>query len=85
MILTGKHRFLKGKREKLITGKPDADHHGHDITIGEGCWIASGVIITGQVNIGDNSIIGAGSIVTKNVPSGVFAAGVPAKVIKKLS
>ena len=84
MILTGRHRFSQGKREKLITNKPDAPSFGYDIKIGKGCWIASGVIIIGRVNIGDNVIIGAGSIVTKNIPSGVFVAGVPAKKIKKL-
>ena len=82
MILTGIHRLLNGRREKLVTGKPDAPPEGYDIKIGQGCWIASGVTIIGQVNIGDNSIIGAGSVVTKSIPSGVFAAGVPCKVIK---
>jgi len=84
MVLTGRHRFLQGKREKLITNKPDAPSFRYDIIIGTGCWIASGVIIVGRVNIGDNVIIAAGSVVTKSIPSGVFAAGVPAKVIKKL-
>lgn len=85
MVLTGVHRFLNGKREKLITGKPDAPSEGYDIVIGEGCWIASGVSIIGKVNIGENSIIGAGSVVTKDIPSGVFAAGTPCKVIKNIS
>lgn len=84
MILTGRHRWLNGKREKLITGKPDAPPEGYDIIIGSGCWIASGVTILGGVKIGKNTIIGAGSLVLKEIPSGVFAAGNPCKVIKSL-
>lgn len=83
MVLTGKHEFLDGRRKSLTTKGLETPLEGYDINIGSGCWIASGVIITGKVNIGDNVIIGAGSVVTKNIPSGVFAAGVPAKVIKE--
>ena len=82
MVLTGVHEFMNGKRKRLITKGFETPLEGYDIKIGEGCWIASGVIITGNVEIGDNVIIGAGAIVTKDLPSNVFAAGVPAKVIK---
>jgi galactoside O-acetyltransferase len=83
MVLTGVHEFLNGVRKSLITKGLETPLEGFDIKIGKGCWIASGVIITGKVNIGDNVIIGAGAVVTKDIPSNVFAAGVPAKVLKK--
>ena len=54
------------------------------ITIGNNVWITTNVTILGGVTIGDNSVIGAGSIVTKDIPSGVFASGNPCKVIKKI-
>ena len=46
--------------------------------------MASGVKILKGVNIGDNTVIGAGSVVTKNIPNNSVAVGVPAKVIKKI-
>ena len=82
MVLTGRHDFHKGKRKKLTTDEKETPVEGYDIHIGEGCWIASGAIIINSVNIGNNVIIGAGSVVTKNIPDGCFAAGVPAKIIK---
>jgi acetyltransferase-like isoleucine patch superfamily enzyme len=84
MVLTGRHEFVGGRRRRLVTGEPDTPTTGSDIRIGSGCWIASGAIVTGGVTIGDNSIIGAGAVVAMDVPSGVFAAGVPARVIKQL-
>ena len=51
------------------------------ITIGENCFIGDSVIVLPYVNIGPGSIIGAGSVVTKDVSSGMVAAGNPAKVI----
>lgn len=83
MVLAAVHEFLDGKRKSLVTGGLETPLEGYDIKIGKGCWIASGVIITGNVNIGDNVIIGAGSVVLKDIPSDVFAAGVPAKVLKR--
>lgn len=47
--------------------------------------ITSNVTILPGVTIGDNTVIGAGSVVTKNIPSGVFAAGNPCKVIRKIN
>lgn len=82
MVLTGIHEFEGGMRKKLYSGAKDTPQNGLDISIGNGCWIASGAIISGGVTIGDNAIIGAGSVVVRNIPSGVFAAGTPAKPIK---
>lgn len=50
------------------------------ITIGNSVWIGGGVIILPGVTIGDNSVIGAGSVVTRDVPAGVIVAGNPARV-----
>lgn len=51
------------------------------IKIGNNCFIGCGAVIMGGVKIGDNVIIGTRSVVTKDVPSGMVAAGMPAKVI----
>lgn len=55
------------------------------ITIGDNCWIAGNVTVCGGVTIGNGSVIGAGSVVTHNIPDGVFAAGVPCKVIREIT
>lgn len=55
------------------------------IAIGSDCWIASNVTICGGVSVGDGTVIGAGSVVTRDIPSGVFAAGNPCRVIRKLT
>lgn len=54
------------------------------ITIGNNVWIGSGAIILGGVSIGDDSVVGAGAVVTKDVPPRTLVAGNPAKVLKKL-
>lgn len=54
------------------------------ILIGEDVWIGGSAVICPGVTIGDRSVIGAGSVVTKNIPSDVFAAGNPCKVIRSL-
>jgi acetyltransferase-like isoleucine patch superfamily enzyme len=74
----------------------DADWHDiHDRTsspgktapviLEDGVWIGDSAIVCKGVTIGENSIIGAGSVVTKNIPANVVAAGNPAKVVKKLN
>lgn len=55
------------------------------IHIGNNVWITSRCIILGGVTIGDNSIIGAGSVVTRDIPPNTFSAGNPCKVIKALN
>jgi maltose O-acetyltransferase len=74
MILTSSHDY--DDFNKVIV-KP--------VTIGENVWITSRVIILPGVTIGDNSVIGVGSVVTRDIPSGVYAAGNPAKVIKEIN
>ncbi|MEQ9237513.1 CatB-related O-acetyltransferase [Coleofasciculus sp. E2-BRE-01] len=62
---------------------PDLSSFKGEVNIGNNCWIADNVIILGGVKIGDGAVIGAGSIVTKDIPAYSIAAGNPAKVIKK--
>ena len=54
------------------------------IHIGNNVWIGSRVLILKGVSIGDNSVIGAGSIVTRSIPSNSLAVGIPAKVVRTL-
>lgn len=54
------------------------------ISIGSNVWVGGGAIICPGVTIGDRTIIGAGSVVTKDIPSDVIAAGNPCKVIRSL-
>ncbi len=52
------------------------------ILIGHDVWLGTGVIVLSNVRIGDGAVIAAGSVVTKDVPAGAIAAGVPARVIR---
>jgi acetyltransferase-like isoleucine patch superfamily enzyme len=54
-----------------------------DVTIGPGCWIGAKVTILGGVKIGKGCVIGAGSLVQKDIPDWSVAVGVPARVIRK--
>lgn len=87
MLLTGHHRFLDGHRASLAVksdggwggGEEEVPTSGHDISIGTGCWIASGAIVTGGVTIGNHAIVMAGAVVTRDVPAGAIVGGVPAR------
>lgn len=50
--------------------------------IGEGCWLGAKVVVLDGVSIGDRAVVGAGAVVTKNIPAHVLVMGVPAKVVK---
>lgn len=60
------------------------EYEGKDVVIGNNVFIGNNVTILKFVSIGDNCVIGNGSLVTKNIPPDCFAAGNPAKVIRKL-
>lgn len=55
------------------------------IEIGNNCWIGGGVIVLPGVKIGDGTVIGAGSVVTKNIPSNCVAAGNPCRIIRTIN
>jgi len=54
------------------------------VRIGRNCWLGAGVVIVPGVTIGDNVVIGAGSIVTKDIPSNVVAVGNPCRVLREV-
>lgn len=55
------------------------------IKVGNNVWICGNVTVLAGVSIGDNSVIGAGSLVNKDIPPNVLAAGNPCKIVKKIS
>ena len=55
------------------------------VHIGRNCWLGAGVIVLPGVKIGDNSVIGAGSVVTKDIPANVIAVGNPCKILREIS
>ncbi|MCH3975138.1 MAG: sugar O-acetyltransferase [Bifidobacterium tibiigranuli] len=64
------------RRDKLEAAKP--------IVIGDNVWLGGGVIVCPGVSIGENSVIGAGSVVAKDIPANVVAVGNPARVIRRI-
>ena len=52
------------------------------VRIGSNCWLGAGVIVLPGVTIGDNTVVGAGSVVTRDLPSGVVAVGNPCRVLR---
>ena len=84
-LATPNHPFIA--KERLVAEYPDGTHdleYSEPITIKDGCWICSGVTVCGGVTIGENSIVAAGAVVTRDVPPNSIAAGVPARVIREI-
>ena len=75
-IYTPMHPFEAELRRKEEFGKP--------VEIGSDVWVGGGAIILPGVRIGSRAVIGAGSVVTREVPDGVFAAGNPCRVIREI-
>jgi maltose O-acetyltransferase len=76
-IYTAQHPLDADERDKWEDCKP--------VTIGERCWIGGHATICPGVTIGDRTVIGAGSVVTKDIPADCLAVGNPARVIRKLN
>jgi maltose O-acetyltransferase len=75
-IYTPLHPFDAAERRRAEFGKP--------VVIGSDVWVGGAAVICPGVTIGSRSVIGAGSIVTRDIPDGVFAAGNPCRVIRRL-
>ena len=76
-IYTPMHPLNAALRRKQEFGKP--------VTIGSDVWVGGGAIILPGVRIGSRAVIGAGSVVTRDIPDDVFAAGNPCRVIRELA
>lgn len=57
---------------------------GAPIVIGDNVWLSGGVIVCPGVTIGDDTVVGAGSVVTRDLPAGVVAVGAPARVLREI-
>jgi maltose O-acetyltransferase len=57
---------------------------GEPITIGDNAWLGGGVIVCPGVRIGEDSVIGAGAVVTRDIPASVVAVGNPARVVRRI-
>jgi acetyltransferase-like isoleucine patch superfamily enzyme len=89
------HEVRIGNNTMLAPYVSVIDHDRHEVqpgtpmyrgpvVIGNNVWLCRNVCVMPGVTIGDGSVIGANSVVTKDIPAGVFAAGLPAKVIRQL-
>lgn len=76
-ILTPMHPMDAALRRQQEFGRP--------VEIGSDVWVGVGALILPGVTIGSGTVIGAGSVVTRDVPSGVFAAGNPCRVVREIT
>lgn len=86
-IVTPMHPMLAQERRGMVCsdGVERFLCYAKPVTIGNDCWFGANVTVCPGVTIGDNCVIGAGSVVTRDIPSNSFAAGVPAKVIRTIT
>lgn len=66
-------------------GAPDGDDQIGDIVLEDDVWLATGVTVSAGVRIGRGTVVAAGSVVTRDLPPNVLAAGVPARVVRRLA
>ena len=78
VVATAGHPILPELREK-------AYQYNMPIHIGRNCWLGAGVIVLPGITIGDNVVIGAGSVVTKDIPSNVVAVGNPCRILREVN
>lgn len=78
VIATGGHPLLPELREKEY-------QYNAPVHIGRNCWLGAGVIVLPGITIGDNVVVGAGSVVTKDLPSDVLAVGNPCKILREIN
>ncbi len=76
-LITSGHPIEPSRRREGVTARP--------IVIGANVWIAAGVTIIGGVTVGENSVVAAGSVVTRDVPPNTLVGGNPARVIRSIA
>jgi|APLak6261659701_1056019.scaffolds.fasta_scaffold00319_2 acetyltransferase-like isoleucine patch superfamily enzyme len=79
-LLTGTHDY----RQTGLARQSSVPESGRDIVIREGVWIASNATIIGPCEIGENTVIGAASVITGTIPPNSVYAGTPAKLIRQI-
>lgn len=86
-LVTPLHPMLPEERCKIVCedGIERSLCYAKPIVIGDNCWFGANVVVCPGVTIGNGCVIGAGSVVTKDIPARTFAAGVPAKVIRPIT
>ena len=85
-ILATNHPLIAAERMGLdADGRTTMAEYAADIHIGNNVWIACNTVIIDGVRIGDNVVIGAGSVVTKDIPSGYLAYGNPCKPVRPIT
>lgn len=82
--LIGEYVSIRDANHGTATGEPmrTQAHNGAPIMIGDDVWIARGAVILKGVTIGDGAVVGANSVVTKDVPAMAIVAGAPARLIR---
>lgn len=85
-IVTPVHPMIPEEREQMLdeNGDPGRFCYARPVHIGSHCWIGANVVICPGVTIGNGCVIGAGSIVTRDIPARSFAAGNPCRVIRAI-
>ena len=78
VIATAGHPILPELREK-------AYQYNAPVRVGRNCWLGAGVVVVPGVTIGDNTVVGAGSVVTKDLPANVIAVGNPCRVLREIN
>jgi maltose O-acetyltransferase len=81
-----------GTRVQLLTASHPLDpkprrvgwEYGQSITIADNVWLGGGAIVCPGVSVGEDSVVGAGAVVSRDLPAGVVAAGVPARVLREI-
>jgi len=86
-IVTPVHPLLPDERHTMLdsSGKPSHLCYAKPVKIGNDCWFGANVLVCPGVTIGDGCVIGAGSVVTRDIPPMSFAAGVPCRVIREIN
>ena len=85
-IVTPHHPMIAKEREHLLdeAGNRVRLCWAKPVVIGNDCWFGANVVVCPGVTIGDGCVIGAGSVVTRDVPANCFAAGNPARVVREI-